>query len=984
MRDAPGVTVVVPVFNGGDVVERCLLSVVNHSRDARIVALDDASTDPATRAMLDRLAGEGVIELLRNPENLGYTRTVNRAIQISGRDDLVLLNSDTVVGPLWLQRLRWTAYSLNGVSAVSGFSNSAGALSLPERSRPNDWPEHVPWTDIARFMGQRADVFSLEAPTPHGFCMFLRREALDALGDFDEFSFPRGYGEENDWGMRAVEAGFVNLVTPRVFVRHEQGASFGADRARLIDVARGVLDELHPSFQALASEWVQSDEFQHIRSQSVVLRDEVAGARVVPRSLYVVHSSAGGTPETNNDLMQALEGVQDAFVLLVHEEVVAFYAVESGRYRALSDWRPERRFLLTDAWRSDYAAVVAQFLVDESIELVHVRHLVRQPLTTIPEVCRLLGIPMILSTHDFYYICPTIHLLDNHGTYCGGVCTPGEGVCDLPMHFLKGAPTLKHQWIEEWKRRSSSVLESAAHVIATTRSAASIYAANYPRHADRLITVEHGRDWGAGWSRLRAEGARRPGPLRVACPAMWSYPKGTEYLREIVELTGGRVEFHVLGNNSHFLADAAVDHGRYERSELRDVLAEIDPDFIGLFSVWPETYSHTLSEAWRLGVPVVATDLGAVADRITEFGGGRLFPVDDPGAAAEFLLAMADAQREGEGVSIEVPRHAVRSIVAMAEDYSQLYDSTRERIPKPVVGYLVASEPLPSRLQRRLHSPQLTGVHFRRVSGWDFADGLDKTDYRSIVVPPAALTTEILSAVLDRAAERGIPVILDAGAETRWAESTASVSLARRCVVVSSGSEQASTLATAGIDAVVIGDDIDPREWARFPSTSRRERAGKRRGARVVLLGSSVDPTEDQYLARVFDGLRSGDGERIILDRMVQDDAPETALWSRRRRWSAAILSAASTPVDFFAATAAGLPVVQLGGADTALATPPLGLSTDIDDARRLIVSLIDDSSRRHDMVTTARAALRDHSAAFGAASRSWGELVLSPRSAGS
>ncbi|MDD3984506.1 MAG: hypothetical protein PHY59_01120 [Methanobacterium sp.] len=49
---------------------------------------------------------------------------------------------------------------------------------------------------------------------------------------------------------------------------------------------------------------------------------------------------------------------------------------------------------------------------------------------------------------------------------------------------------------------------------------------------------------------------------------------------------------------------------------------KIKPSFIGIFSICPETYSHTLTEAWTCGIPVLATEIGALKERIIKNGGG--------------------------------------------------------------------------------------------------------------------------------------------------------------------------------------------------------------------------------------------------------------------------------------------------------------------------------------------------------------------------
>src|SRR3712207_8814600 len=60
---------------------------------------------------------------------------------------------------------------------------------------------------------------ALPISTGNGFCMYIRRDCLDAVGMLDEEAFPRGYGEENDFCMRATRDGWINLVEDRKSTR---------------------------------------------------------------------------------------------------------------------------------------------------------------------------------------------------------------------------------------------------------------------------------------------------------------------------------------------------------------------------------------------------------------------------------------------------------------------------------------------------------------------------------------------------------------------------------------------------------------------------------------------------------------------------------------------------------------------------------------------------------------------------------------------
>src|SRR5690606_14934617 len=73
-------------------------------------------------------------------------------------------------------------------------------------------------------------------------CMAVRREVFDEMGVFDDASFPRGYGEENDFCLRAAAAGFVGAVALDTYVFHAKSRSYGPTlRAELVRAAGDAL-----------------------------------------------------------------------------------------------------------------------------------------------------------------------------------------------------------------------------------------------------------------------------------------------------------------------------------------------------------------------------------------------------------------------------------------------------------------------------------------------------------------------------------------------------------------------------------------------------------------------------------------------------------------------------------------------------------------------------------------------------------------------
>ncbi|QOD93246.1 glycosyltransferase [Chryseoglobus sp. 28M-23] len=868
----------------------CIDALLRHTpHDARLLVLDDASTDAETIAMLAGL--DERVEVIRNESNLGYTRNVNMGIREAGADDVVLLNSDTVVGPLWLQRLRWVAYSRSMVGAVSAVSDNAGAFAIPTAGAANNWESVYGWSNVARTLGNVVRNFSITAATAHGFCVFLRREALDDVGVFDEESFPRGYGEENDWSMRARARQWTCVVAPHVMVKHHKGASFGEERVALMADAGAVVDELHPTYRSDVRAWMAGRPMLQLRADSERWREVARGVLALPRRLYVLHTAGGGTPATNRELMEALKDVQSALLISVSPTKVELFEHSASGLHLVEYWEPSPRFHLADDWRVDFASYVARIIIESSIETVHVRHLINQPLGTLTEVAVRLGVPLVLSTHDFYYVCPTVNLLDGENRYCAGVCTPSTTRCALPSTFVAEAVNLKHDGVHRWRERAAESLSKASAIIATSESAREVYAAHFPQLVDRLVVIEHGRtDAAQAQPVARRDQPRRPGPLRIFAPANWSVQKGEGLVRDLIERTSPLVEWHLAGRNSERIHDRAVSHGVYARDRLESLIGEIDPDLVGLFSIAPETYSHTLSEAWSLGLPVLATDLGAIGERVRRHGGGLLLDVDDLDDISTVLMAKGRAAIEGRELDLPpVSPDSVRPLAAMAQDYRKLYDEVTSGSQSiGAIGYVPSRGAGSSYIRTRSRVDRLQGDSpgvFSPVDLAAYVSGDDGRRFDALLLQRDALAGADADAVVQRARQSGTRIVAefdddlisqDAEGRVPPAMIEASRALIANADAVVVSTERLRTVLSAHSAAPILVSPnlVDEAVWGDVGDDASDGHVDGAEPVRWVYWGTNTHTSDLQLVREAFPG-RTRDGRRIELDVVGVTDLTE-------------------------------------------------------------------------------------------------------------
>jgi len=228
VAESPGTlpSVIIPIHNAPAALEACLDSVLRTvPREAEVLLLDDASDDPEIRPLIMRFLSQGGSgwKSEKQAVNLGFVGTVNRGMRMT-RGDVVLLNSDTIVTTGWLEGLQRCLESSTDIATATPWSNNGEIVSLPQFCVNNPLPSNP--DRVAGVLAAMGVPSYPELPTAVGFCMAISRRAINQTGLFDEQLFGLGYGEENDFSRRAIEAGLRNVLCDDVYVAHLGGCSF--------------------------------------------------------------------------------------------------------------------------------------------------------------------------------------------------------------------------------------------------------------------------------------------------------------------------------------------------------------------------------------------------------------------------------------------------------------------------------------------------------------------------------------------------------------------------------------------------------------------------------------------------------------------------------------------------------------------------------------------------------------------------------------
>ena len=290
------IDIVVPVYQGLEATRRCIESVRagNCVTPFELVVVDDASPEPALSAWLAELAAAGRINLYRNPENLGFVATVNRAMALHPERDAVLLNSDTEVAGDWLDRLAACVAADPAIGTATPFSNNGSICSYPNALAANELPAGTNLAELDALFARVNAGQCRDLPTGVGFCFYIRRACWQAVGEFDAGRFGRGYGEECDFSLRAAKAGWRNVLCADVFVYHQGSVSFGAERESLMASAETVMAELHPDYPALVMTFLRADPLRTLRDNVTRARQSLAGDTTVMDELIAERETRMG------------------------------------------------------------------------------------------------------------------------------------------------------------------------------------------------------------------------------------------------------------------------------------------------------------------------------------------------------------------------------------------------------------------------------------------------------------------------------------------------------------------------------------------------------------------------------------------------------------------------------------------------------------------------------------------------------------------
>lgn len=315
LRVSPTVTVVVPFDDGATDVDRCLEQLIRWAPSScSIVVIDDATTDVALTATLQRYRDVPHLGLERNEAREGLTSCVNRVISRTA-GDVVVVSPGARVGPNFLLQLRTAAYSSDRVASAVALSKNGGPYSVPGILASK--PTGLAHDEEVRLYGQRSHRRWARGAIGFGACAYLRRDAIDAVGELNAARFPDGGAAQVDWCLRARDRGWDHVVDDATVVAVPDGAQ-GAAPDAVSPADRQDLEASHPAYTQWLSELIHQ-AMAAVRADArgidrAALELSATGSAIRPRVLMVCEAAAIAQTR-ESALLRQLEPAWDVWAL---------------------------------------------------------------------------------------------------------------------------------------------------------------------------------------------------------------------------------------------------------------------------------------------------------------------------------------------------------------------------------------------------------------------------------------------------------------------------------------------------------------------------------------------------------------------------------------------------------------------------------------------------------------------------------------------
>ena len=594
------VDVIIPVYRGLEETKECIISAYRSLPEfANLIIINDCSPEQELTDWLQVNSDVYSYSLYENKENLGFVGTVNYGMQLNRDHDVLLLNSDVEVSCHdWLDRIRNAAYSKDKLASITPFSNNATICSFPNFCEDNDLFDgsNVDQLDLLfKKIAEPLDDILIPIPSGIGFCMYIRRDCLDEVGYFDQETFGKGYGEENDWCQRAIKAGWTNYHQLNVFAYHKGGVSFAEEGDPRKENALKLLSSMHPNYQNDVMEYIKSDPAKEARLRAIgsYIKDTPK-----KKILNITHALGGGVLYHLDELSHFYQNDAIFIDLKPGEKDIVSLDIR----RALKSMS-NLNFNLNNSYDFQLLMEVIGYLEFSHVHIHHIKGFSDQIFNLIES----LKLPYDVTVHDYYFINQNPSLIGQFGTFVGDNLEQQEFDHLCSLAYRSEVPC------DEWRARSQTLLSKARYVIFPSEDTQKRLCHWFK--LTNTVVVQHLDSYELLNNNLIKLEPPKDNKINICVIGAISREKGADLIEKVVE-KATNIRIHLIGYGYRPLK-GVITYGPYDNDkDLHQKIREISPDVFWFPALWPETYSYTLSAALKYDRPIVVPDIGAFSERM--------------------------------------------------------------------------------------------------------------------------------------------------------------------------------------------------------------------------------------------------------------------------------------------------------------------------------------------------------------------------------
>jgi len=391
---------------------------------------------------------------------------------------------------------------------------------------------------------------------------------------------------------------------------------------------------------------------------------------VLPNILHITHSWGGGIERYLSDLKEVLEDHYNFFLLRSNGRDMILEYTKQGKQQKVV-FKLAFPVTILDFYNLDYQRIISNILLEYNIRIVHIESMVGHTFDVFRN-SREKSIPVILTVHDFYYICPTFHLVDKTGVFCNGCKLGDEREGCLLDHPYVSCPDFDDDMLFNWRNTFLKAISCVDLFIFPSVSAKNIFSAYYLINDAKIRIISHGSN---ACNETLPPLSKAHESLRVGILGSIYKHKGEALLGKLLDnMVKDDIHFYSFGHSN--LKSRNLTHfGSYTQEELPGLLRDHPVDVMLLLSTWPETFSYTLSESIAAGVPPIVTNLGAQKERIEDSQIGWIVDYKSPEKIVALLRFLRQHKEEIDHRRRRIKEYHLKSMEEMKEDYEKVYCS---------------------------------------------------------------------------------------------------------------------------------------------------------------------------------------------------------------------------------------------------------------------------------------------------------------------